>query len=123
MVDLNRLAAELDDLSPEQVEKEVPKLIATELAPKLRDYKAEMAAIRDELFGDLIKGIVDWKVPTLSVGSYATLGYAAAIAMFASSLGGAVTRPVVAYWSAKRAARRKHAVSYLVGLSKDGGGS
>ncbi len=123
MADLNCLAAKLDDLSPEQVEKEIPKLIARELTPKLNDYKTEMAAIRDGLFGDLVKGVVDWKVPTLSLASFATLGYATAITAFAGSLAAAVANPIVTYWKARRGARRRHAVSYLVGLSKEGGGS
>ena len=123
MADLNHLAAKLDDLSPEQVEKEIPRLIAMELTPKLNDYKTEMAAIRDGLFGDLVKGVVDWKVPTLSIASFATLGYATAITAFAGSLAAAVANPIVTYGKARRGARRRHAVSYLVGLSKEGGGS
>jgi hypothetical protein len=35
----------------------IQKIIATELAPKIVEYENEMAHIRDQLFGSLIKSI------------------------------------------------------------------
>src|SRR5262249_52937947 len=58
----------------------------------------------------------NWKVPALSFGSMATLGFTAAIAAFVSSAGAMAAGPIADYVRSRRSARRKHAISYLVGL-------
>lgn len=75
-----------------------------------------MASVRDALFGDLMKAVTDWKVPALSFGSMAAMGYTAAITAFASTVAAMTAKPVVDYVTARRGATRKHAVSFLVGL-------
>jgi hypothetical protein len=85
--------------------------------PKAREYENELVSVRDKLFGDLIKGVATWEFPTISVAYCANLGFAVAVAAFAALVKGTVPH-VVDYVSAKRAAVRKHAVSYLIGLSK-----
>lgn len=114
--DLNQIATKIDDLTVAEAHDRIPKLIATELEPKVVAYKAEMARVRDALFAGLMKGVVDWKIPTLSVASFTTLGFGAAIAAFASSLVTATGRPIIDYITARRSVARKHAVSYLIGL-------
>src|SRR5262249_51513866 len=94
----------------------IPRLITTELEPKIIAYNAEMASVRDSLFGDLVKGITNWKVPVLSFGSMATLGFTAAITAFVSSAGAMTASPIADYVKSRRSVRRKHAISYLVGL-------
>jgi hypothetical protein len=82
---------------------------------KVRRECAE--AVRDKLFGDLIKAVVTWEFPTISIAYFGNLGFAGAVTAFAAGVRGVVPH-VVDYVSSKRAAGRKHAVSYLIGLSK-----
>jgi hypothetical protein len=111
------LPPKIDDLAVAEAQARIPKLITTELEPKIIAYKAEMANIRDSLFGDIVKGVTNWKVPTLSFGSMATLGFTAAITAFVSSVAGMAAGPIADYVKSKRNIARKHAVSYLVGLA------
>ena len=84
--------------------------------PKVGEYENELASIRDKMFGDLIKGVATWEFPTISLAYFANLGFAGAVAVFACALKGTVPH-VVDYINSRRAAHRKHAVSYLIGLS------
>jgi hypothetical protein len=77
-----------------------------------------MSAIRDNLFADLIKKVASWEVPTLSLAYMANLGFANAIALFASALTPAVPA-VVDYFKAKKDVERRNAMSFLIGLSKE----
>jgi hypothetical protein len=87
--------------------------------PKVSEYEAELKSIRDKLFGDLIKSVATWEFPTISIAYFAHLGFAGAIAAFAAALKGTVPH-VVDYVTSRRAVVRKHAMSYLIGLSKQG---
>ena len=82
------------------------------------EYKNEMKAIRDDLFADLVKKIAGWEVPSLSLAYLANLGFAGAIALFASALVPAV-RDVVDYFKEKRNLERRNAMAFLIGLSKE----
>lgn len=91
--------------------------------PKLRECENEMASIRDKLFIDLIKGIVTWQLPTISAAYFMNIGNFDALALFAAGLKTAAIAaagvkgsvPALAdYIGSKRAAKRKHAVSYCV---------
>jgi len=77
-----------------------------------------MVSIRDKLFGDLFKGVVKWEFPTISISYLTNMGFAGAITAFAVTIGAAAAPHVVDYLSSRRAAVRKHAVCYFVGLSK-----
>jgi hypothetical protein len=114
--EINLMAAKIDDLTVAEAHARIPKLITTELEPKIVAYKAEMATIRDTLFGEIVKGVTNWKVPTLSFGSMATLGFTAAITAFVSSSAVMAVGPVADYVKSKRSVARKHAISYLIGL-------
>jgi hypothetical protein len=116
-VEINRTAAKIDDTGLKDHDETIKQLIATELLPKAREYENELISIRDKLFGDLFKGIATWEFPTISIAYFAHLGFAGAVAAFAAALKGTAPH-VVDYISARRAAARKHAVSYLIGLSK-----
>jgi hypothetical protein len=116
-VDINRTAAIISDSDIENIDETIRKLIATELMPKVREYEVELASIRDKLFGGLIKAVVTWEFPTISIAYFGNLGFAGAVTAFAAGVRGVVPH-VVDYVSSKRAAGRKHAVSYLIGLSK-----
>jgi hypothetical protein len=106
----------MDELTVTEFQERIPKLITIELNPKITAYKNEMAAVRDDLFAGITKGLVNWKAPTLSVVSYSALGYTTAITAFASSLlASAVAAPIIDYVKERRNISRKHAVSYLIG--------
>ncbi len=117
-VEVNSMAAKIDDLPIDRVQAQLPKLLATELEPRLAAYRAEMASVRDNLFADLMKGLTDWKVPTISLGSLASMGFSAAVVAFLSTAAGAVAKPLIDNIKAQRNAERKHAVSFLIGASK-----
>ena len=116
--ELNGMAAKLDDLPIDKVQEQLPKLLATELEPRLIAYKAEMAGVRDTLFADLMKSVADWKVPTLSLASMTWMGFTGALTAFLSTAAPPAARSLVDYGKSRRNAGRKHAVSFLIGASK-----
>lgn len=126
-VEVNKAAAKISDAEFVNPAEAIRKIVATELMPKLTEYEAEMAAIRDKLFVDLVKGLATWEMPAISGAYFTELGNLGAISLFATGLKAAVVAlgaakgavpPIADYIGAKAAAKRKHAVSYLVGLSK-----
>jgi hypothetical protein len=116
-IEINKTAAKIGDLDLQDPEEAIKKLIATELLPKVREYENELVSIRDKLFGDLIKGVATWEFPAISIAYFANLGFAGAVTAFAAAVRGAAPH-VVDYINSRRSAVRKHAVSYLIGLSK-----
>ncbi len=116
-IELNKVAAKISDSDLKDPDETIRKLIATDLMPKVSQYEAELKSIRDKLFGDLIKSIATWEFPTISIAYFANLGFAGAIAAFAAALRGTVPQ-VVDYVTSRRAVVRRHAMSYLIGLSK-----
>jgi len=116
-LELNSIAAKISETEIKDPDETIRKLIATDLAPKVRAYEAELESIRDRLFGDLIKSVATWELPTISFAYIADLGFAGAVAAFAAVLRGTVPH-VVDYVTSRRAVVRKHAMSYLIGLSK-----
>ena len=116
-IEINKVSAKISDSDLKNPEETIQKLIATELLPNVREYENELVSIRDRLFGDLIKGVAKWEFPAISIAYFANLGFAGAVTAFATAVGAAVPH-VVDYVSSSRAAVRKHAVSYLIGLSK-----
>jgi hypothetical protein len=107
----------LEELDPEKAEKEIPRILTSEINPKLIDYRNEMASARDGLFGDLIKKVVAWEVPTVSLACLAGCGFATALAAFAAALTPAIPA-VVDYYSARRDHARRNSMSYLIGITK-----
>jgi hypothetical protein len=85
--------------------------------PKVRGYENELASIRDKLFGDIIKSVVTWEFPTISFAYLTNLGFGGAITAFAAGVRATVPH-VVDYVTSMRAVKRRHAMSYLIGLSK-----
>lgn len=116
-VEVNSMAAKLDDLPIDKAQAQIPKLLATELEPRLTAYKAEMASVRDSLFADLMKGVTDWKVPTISLGALTSMGFGAAVTAFLSTTAATAAKPLIDNFTNRRDAKRKHAVSFLVDVS------
>jgi hypothetical protein len=115
--DLDRAAAIIDESEGMTIAGAVQKLMATEFTPKIISYRNEMQSIRDALFGDLVKTVVTWEVPTLSLAYLTDLGLVGAVGAFVAGLR-AVTPPIVDYVKARREIGRKHSISYLIGLAK-----
>ncbi|MBN9597111.1 MAG: hypothetical protein J0G36_17375 [Afipia sp.] len=116
-IEVNKAAAKISEADLTNPNEAVQRIIASELAPKLKEYENEMSSARDVMFGDMIKGLAVWQVPTLSLSYIAQMGYFGALANFASAVRATVPS-VVDYVKAKRSTKRKHAVSYLVGVTK-----
>lgn len=113
-IELNAMAAKVDDLDPAEAAERIPRMIASELEPRILAYRNEMISIRDNMFRDMLKNITDVKVPALSFGAMHLLGFEAAVAA-AATASGIVAKPAVDALAARRAAKRKHPVSYLIG--------
>jgi hypothetical protein len=126
-VDLNRAAAKMTDSEIKNPSEAIQKLLATELIPKVQEYENEMASVRDRLFADLVNRVVTWELPTVSAAYFTNLGHIDGLALFAEAIkvaavayaGAKATVPTLTeYVTSKRAAKRRHSVSYLVGLTK-----
>lgn len=111
--EINRLSAIIADTSPEKVEALVASVIATEVAPRLVEYRNEMAATRDKLFGDLIKTVAKWELPSLSLAFVAGLSLSSALALSAAAAT-PVVPAIVDYFQSRRNANRRYAMSYLI---------
>jgi hypothetical protein len=112
--DLDQLAATLEE---GDLAERARRLLAIELAPKMRAYRAELASARDSLFGDIMKSATDLKLPTLAV---AVLHHNPLMALAVSALGNAtaaIIKGVTDNWKARRAIVRKYGVAYLVKLA------
>jgi hypothetical protein len=116
--EIDRVAADLDDISPSEALKKIPNIIRTELTPKLVEFQNDMEDVRDELFGELIKSVTKWEIPTLSVACLSGQSFTNAILAFCAAVVGGSTGPIVDYVSSRRSIARKHSVSYLLGISR-----
>ena len=72
-IEISSAAAKIGDADLRNPTDAVQKIIATDLLPKIKDYENEMASVRDKLFGDMLKSVVSWELPTLSIGYVAHL--------------------------------------------------
>lgn len=112
-VEIERLSTMIEETEPEKVRDRINSVMATEIAPKIIEYQNEMKSVRDRLFGDLIKTITKWELPSLSLAYVAGLNLPSALALFAAAAAPAVPA-VVDYFQARRETSRKHAISYLI---------
>jgi hypothetical protein len=115
-VEMERLGAILSQLSPTEAAKEIPRIVATDVAPRILQYRNDMISARDKLFGDMIKQITKWEVPSLSLAYLADISPAAAIVFFASALIPAIPG-VVDYFNRRREIARSNSMTYLIGLT------
>jgi hypothetical protein len=113
-LEVQRLDAQLDEPT-DDLRARARTLLASELAAKMKAYRDELASVRDSLFGNLIKSVVDWKVPALAVGIlyHQPLWAAAAVAGNATV---AAVKGTADYWMSRRNTTRRHGTAYLVKL-------
>ena len=78
-LEIDRLASSLADLDPATIAKELPRLLSTEVKPKIAEYRNEMKNARDHMFTDLVKGVAKWQMPSLSISYLAGLNLAGAL--------------------------------------------
>jgi hypothetical protein len=116
-VELDRLAATIAETEPEKISNQIRTIIAKEVAPKVIQYRNEMVSVRDKLFGDLIKTIVKWEVPSLSLAYVGEFSLSVALAFFSAAAVPAVPS-VVDYFQGRRELARKNSLSYLIGVTK-----
>ncbi len=99
------------DIQPEEWSREIPHLIAREVSPRLVEYRSAMEAARDGLFADLLKSVLNWKPPAISLGVLAYLSIHQALAAFAAGSGVSALNAIIDAVVARRDTRREHAVS------------
>ncbi len=115
-VEIERLSAEVAAMDPASVESHLPRIIATQVAPRIVDYHNEMKTVRDKLFGDLIKKVAKWELPSISLAYLTNLDLPGALALFAAALG-PVIPTLVDYFQGRRQIARKNSMAYLVGVT------
>lgn len=116
-IELRKLATSLDGLDASEIQRQIPKVIAKDIHPRLLEHQNEMKSIADRLFGDLIKGVTRWEVPTLSLAYISNLSFSQAVGAFVAALTPAIPS-IVDYVQSRREVSRKHAISYLIGLAE-----
>ena len=71
--ELNKMASNISDMNTNNFENEIKKILAQEVQPKLVEYNNEMVSVRDRLFGELLKKIVRWEMPTLTLSFFSSM--------------------------------------------------
>ena len=117
IAEVNKASVEIgnigDDISPD----EIAKIIATDFTPRVIEYRNDMCAIRDDIFSDVMKKVVKWEAPALSLAYFSSLSIAGAVTLFATALAPAVP-DIIDYFKDKRDIERRNTMSYLIKLSK-----
>jgi hypothetical protein len=115
LTEVDRLSVNLADMDAAEAESQVPKLIASDVIPHITEYRNEFVGVRDALFASLLKDVVKWELPTVSIAFLAGSSFGVALATF---LGGvrAVAPSVIDYVRDRRALRRNNAFVYLLDL-------
>jgi len=116
--EINRVAAQLNGVKGENVRDEIFKIIVTELKPQLVKLRNEMKSVRDTLFKDLIKHVLQWEVPSLSIAYFTNVSVVDAIKLFAIPLLRTVP-DIISYFQSKKEISRRYSMSYLIGISPD----
>lgn len=116
MAEINRAAANIGKIEGNISQDEIAKIIATDFTPRVIEYENDMCAIRDDIFADVMKKIVKWEFPSLSLAYLANLGIAGALTLFSSALAPAVPN-IIDYFKAKRDIEKRNAMSFLIKLS------
>lgn len=116
--EVNKVSAEIGNIEGNISPDEISKIIATDFAPRIIEYKNEMSAIRDDLFTDVMKKVATWELPSLSLAYISSLGMAGSLALFATALAPAIP-DVIDYFKDKKDIDRRNAMSFLIKLSKD----
>jgi hypothetical protein len=115
MAEVERLTAVMGEIDSGKAVQEIPRIIAGEVTPRVTEFRDEMLGARDELFADLLKKVIVWEVPAVSVGFLSGNSFAAAAVAFLGIVGAAAPG-VIDYVVKERAIKRKNAFAYLLGV-------
>ncbi|MEK7759204.1 MAG: hypothetical protein AAB304_06340 [Pseudomonadota bacterium] len=118
ITEVNKVSAEIGNIEGSISPDEISRIIATDFAPRIIEYKNEMSAVRDDLFADVMKKVATWEVPSLSLAYISSIGMAGSLALFAAALAPAIP-DVIDYFKDKKDVDRRNAMSFLIKLSKD----
>lgn len=116
LTEVEQLAAELDETEPGAITQDLARVLAAKVQPRVKEYRDEMAATADKLFGNIIKSVLKWNVPTLSLAYLVSLSTSGAIAAFIGAAASTTAPHLVDYFRERRSIKRKYAVAYLIGL-------
>jgi len=116
-VAINKWASEIDAMTPAEVSKQLPKLKAEKLLPNVIEYRNEMKAIAEKLWGDLLKTFARYPIPALSLGYVFDLSPPKLLLTAAAALSPAIPA-LVDYLQARKSLDRKHATAYLIGIAQ-----
>jgi hypothetical protein len=116
-VTINKWASEIDAMTPAEVAKHLQKLQAEKINPSIIEYRSEMKAIAEKLWGDLLKTFARYPIPALSLGYVFDFSPAKLLMTAAAALSPAIPA-LVDYLQANRNLDRKHASAYLIGITE-----
>jgi hypothetical protein len=112
--ELDALVVSLEETKGEDLQAEAKRLVRASVAPKIAEYKREMASVRDSMFAGVVSSAPSWILPAVAV--YTAAGPVVALI-------GALTQAGLTaganYYAGKRKVRRDHAVSYLLRLVEE----
>lgn len=111
--EVERLSAVLDASDLADAVAKTPRLIATEVMPRVKEYRDELIGIRDEMFAELLKVVVKWDVPAASIAFVASNSLAAAATAFLIALAKGAPA-MIDYLKDRRALERRHTLAYLL---------
>jgi hypothetical protein len=114
--EIDKFAARMSELPFERSEEEIRKIITVEVAPRLIEYRREMGAARDRLWGDLVKRVVQWELPVLAFSFIADISLEKTLVGMAT-LAGLGLGDIVDSIAKRDEVARKNAMAYLVKLS------
>ncbi|MGA2478523.1 MAG: hypothetical protein ABSG63_07210 [Spirochaetia bacterium] len=117
-VEIDRLAALIADMSPEEVERELPRVISTEVRPRVYEFQSQMESARDKLFGSLVKRLLAVDTPTLFLTQIVGLGLPLGILTFLATIGATAVPALVTYLQKGREIKRTNSMAYLIGASE-----
>ena len=115
---INEFAAKMDLVDPKSAQDEIQKLIVTDIKPKMAEYYRSMESIRDKQFGELVKTVIKWEFPTLSIAQLVGASWANLAIAFATALVPAIAPQIVDYFVDSKDVKRINSMSYLVGVTK-----
>ncbi len=116
-VAIDASVAQIDNVTGPDAQREVERLIVSDLRPKLIEYRHAMIDTREKLFADLLKGITAWQMPTLSVAFLTGGNLTDTIAAFAAGALRGAAPPLIDYLTSRRKAARNSPASYLIGIA------
>jgi hypothetical protein len=112
--ELDALVVSLEETTSEDIHAEVKRIVTASVAPKITQYKREMASVRDNMFAGLVSSAPSWILPAVAL--YAMTGPVVALVGALTQAGLTVG---ASYYSGRRNVRRSHAVSYLLRLVEE----